>query len=84
MTLFEHLTKIDPSTDEGSGFEKPIRIEKSDMEYFRSVEDIVITEIRKELGIKNEKSKSKATKKKPKKNAPKLHAPAVANVQKKL
>ena len=53
MDNFEKLIPFDNSKTEENGFEKPVRIEKSDLDYFRSCEDQVIKEIREELGLKN-------------------------------
>lgn len=79
MEQFENVIKIDPSRDEGQGYEKKFPIEKSDSEYYQSCEKYVIEEIREELGINNEKSKSKAAKKKSKKNDTRLLDTAVEN-----
>jgi hypothetical protein len=81
---FEKVIKIDPSRDEGQGYEKVVCIEKLDHEYYQAYEPHVIEEIRKELGIKNEKIKSKTPPGKPKKVDTKLHEPTVANLQEKL
>ncbi len=79
---FEKVVKIDPSRDEGHGHEKVVRIEKGDSEYYRTYD--VVEEIKKELGVKNEKSKSKVAKKKPAKNVTKSHKSTVESLQEKL
>jgi EAL domain-containing protein (putative c-di-GMP-specific phosphodiesterase class I) len=87
MSGFENVIKIDPSREEGSGYEKIVRIEKPDHEYYApgfihpiptEKEKKVIEHIHQiNLREANEKSKSKTTKRKTAKNDPKLHRPTM-------
>ena len=67
---FERNLHIDPSRDDGSGYEKPIRIEMTDEEYLNKEKFDEAQKVCQESFVvhlkerkKNEKSKSKATKK---------------------
>lgn len=80
MSNFEKVIRMDPSRDEGQGYEKPLRIEKTDAEFFMPKQMDLIDQINKESRENDEKSKSKKTKGRPKKNNAKLHWSTVEGV----